>query len=66
MSADQNDDTLKNEKLRGCKRIAGYIGEKERIVFYGLERGYIPATKEGRIWVTTKTRLRNHYNGEAS
>lgn len=33
--------------------------------FYKLEQGYIPASKEGRIWVSTLRRIRSIAAGEA-
>jgi hypothetical protein len=48
--------------LRGAQAIGRFIGLPERQTFHGLQQGHIPATKEGRVWVTTKSRLRRHYN----
>jgi hypothetical protein len=52
------------EILRGVPAIARAIGETERRVYSLLESRILPGQKEGRIWTTTRTRLRNFYNGE--
>jgi len=52
--------------LRGARRIAKAIGESERRTFYLLERGILPATREGNRWVTSKDRLRRFYNGDVA
>jgi hypothetical protein len=52
------------EILRGAPAIARAIGETERRTYGLLEARILPAQKEGRIWVTTRTRLRRHYSGE--
>jgi hypothetical protein len=69
-SQTSNDDSL--GILRGARAIAGYIdlrndaGEvDERAAYYLLERGLLPAFKEGSVWTTTKARLREHYNTPA-
>ena len=62
--ADKNQSSLAEDVLRGCANIAAFIGLDERQTFHALQRGYLPASKEGKVWVTTKTRLRAHYNGD--
>jgi hypothetical protein len=57
-----NTESLGDEILRGAAAIGAFIGLDPRETFYGLQNGWIPATKEGRIWVSTKSRLRRHYN----
>lgn len=59
------DNELAAEILRGAQAIAAFIGTDIRKCFYGLEKGYIPGFKEGGVWISTKTRLRNHYNNAA-
>jgi hypothetical protein len=54
------------EILRGVPAIAKAIGETERRVYSLLESNILPAQKEGRIWVTTRARLRRHYGGDAA
>jgi len=67
------DPTLADDLLWGAAAIAKFIGVKVRRAFYLLEKGLIPARKlgkseekKGSTWVTTKTRLRRHFNGNAS
>jgi hypothetical protein len=57
----QSDD-LASDILRGCPAIAEYIGLPERQTFYILQRKLLPAWKEGKFWVSTKSRLKRHYN----
>ena len=52
----QSDD-LASDILRGCPAIAEYIGLPERQTFYILQRKLLPAWKEGKFWVSTKSRL---------
>jgi len=53
---------LAADLLRGCAAIAAFIGDDERQTFYGLQTGAIPAIKQGRLWISTKSRLIKHYN----
>jgi hypothetical protein len=53
--------TLASDKLRGVKLIADFIGEDKRRTTYLLERGIIPAGKEGNSWISSKAALRAHY-----
>jgi hypothetical protein len=66
-----NDDSL--GVLRGAKQIGAYVDLRdddgkvdERATYYLLEKGLLPAFKQGGIWITTKARLREHYNTLAS
>ena len=56
--------SLATDILRGVPEIAAFIGLNERQTYHGLQSGHIPAIKEGASWVTTKTRLQRHYNGQ--
>jgi hypothetical protein len=58
----ENDESLAGDILRGAEEIGAFVGLPVRTTFYHLQIGGIPATKEGTTWVTTKTRLRKHYN----
>jgi hypothetical protein len=60
----RDSESLASEILRGAEEIGAFVGLDQRKAFHGLQNGSIPATKEGRIWVTTKSRLRRHYNEE--
>ena len=53
------------EIIRGAPAIAKAIGETERRTYHLLEAGFLPAQKEGRLWVTTRARLQRHYNGDS-
>ena len=59
--ADQSDN-LASDVLRGCASIAAFVGLDERRAFTGLQEGWLPGWKEGNLWVSTKSRLRAHYN----
>jgi hypothetical protein len=52
---------LADDTLRGVKRIANYIGENERAVYHKLSKGILPGGKEGSGWISSKSRLRQHY-----
>jgi hypothetical protein len=54
--------SLADDLLRGAEAIGAFIGLKPRQAFHGLQAGSIPAVKEGGTWVSTKSRLRKHYN----
>lgn len=55
-------DDLADDILRGAVAIGAFIGIDPRKAFHLLQLGEIPAMKEGRIWTSTKSRLRRHYN----
>jgi hypothetical protein len=55
-------ESLANDILRGADAIAAFLGLSLRQAFHFLQRGQIPAVKEGSAWVTTKSRLIRHYN----
>jgi len=57
-------DTLADDLLNGAQAIADYLGFELRETYHALERGYVPATKRGRVWIGSKRRLRRHYSGE--
>jgi hypothetical protein len=62
MPTQSNSDDLASDILRGAQAIADFVGLNLRDTWHRLERGFLPANKEGAIWVTTKTRLRKHYS----
>jgi hypothetical protein len=58
--------------LRGAEEIgreAGILDEHGNVdldkVYYGLANGYLPASKYGRLWVSTPRRIRSIFTGEA-
>src|SRR5437016_1534952 len=50
--------------VRGAAAIAKAVGLKPRRAYYLLERGLLPARKEGATWTTTIDRLRRFYEYE--
>jgi hypothetical protein len=57
-----DDSPLSDDILRGVPAISKFVGDDdERRTYYRLEKGYIPAGKEGSTWVASKSRLRQHY-----
>ena len=60
--ADADVETLAGDILRGAAQIGAFLGLGPRQAFYFLQKGEIPAVKEGSAWVTTKSRLIRHYN----
>lgn len=50
----------------GVKAIATEANLTERQAYHALEKGYLPASKSGRKWVTTRRRLRTLFDGEES
>jgi hypothetical protein len=62
----RNDETLADDLLPGAAKIASFIGQPERKTYHWLQRGYIPATKVGDLWIGSKARLRRHFAGDAS
>jgi hypothetical protein len=65
MSAIENPEIpLCDDLLWGAQAIADELGVDVRRAFYLLENNFIPATKTGATWTTTKTRLRRFFDGE--
>jgi hypothetical protein len=61
--AEQSDNSLRDDVLRGVTAISQFIGLDERATYYALQNGFLPARKENRkTWVATKSRLRAFYN----
>jgi hypothetical protein len=56
-------ESLAADVLIGCAKIAAEIGIDERKCFHWLQLGYIPATKIGAIWTSTRSALRAHFSG---
>lgn len=55
---------LASDVLRGAQAIADYVGLDIRRCFYKLEKGFLPAVREGGTWVSTRSRLRAFYDGD--
>jgi hypothetical protein len=47
----------------GVEAIAAAANLTPRQAYHALERGYLPASKAGRKWVTTPRRLRTVFMG---
>ena len=45
---------IADDRLRGAKAIADELGESEWQVRYGIDRGRIPAVKEGGVWCASR------------
>jgi hypothetical protein len=50
--------------LRGAAAIGAAIGVSPRRAYWLLERGVLPAVKEGTTWTSTLDRLRRFYEGD--
>ena len=61
----KTDTSLRDDLLWGAQAIAKELGLDRRAVFYLLQTGKLPATKTGRIWTSTRSRLRHHFAGDA-
>jgi hypothetical protein len=53
--------SLAEDRLVGVKAIAAFRGEPERRTHYLLDKGEIPAGKEGNIYVASKRVLIAHH-----
>lgn len=57
---------LKDDLLYGADAIANYLGITTQIAFKKLQAGVLPAGKEGRIWIASRSNLTAHYRALAS
>jgi hypothetical protein len=55
---------LHRDILIGADAIAAEIGVERRQVYHWLQHGYLPATKTGSLWTSTRSALRRHFSGE--
>jgi hypothetical protein len=51
-----------DDLLRGVGPISQFVGLPARQIYHLLETRQIPAGKQGRIWIASKTRLQAHYH----
>jgi hypothetical protein len=58
--------TIADDVLRGCPAIGAYIGKTEREARWAIERGWLPAWREGSTWCASREALRRHYAELAS
>jgi hypothetical protein len=56
-------DTDLDRPLWGAREIGAVLNRSERKTYYMLEQGLLPATKVGKVWVTTPRRLMALVNG---
>ena len=56
-----SDIDVANDRIRGVRAIAEFCGDTIRHTQYLLETNRLPAGKEGRLWVASKQRLREHH-----
>ena len=59
---DKPSNSLSDDILHGAAAISDFIGSSKRKTLYKLEKGQIPAGKDGRGWVGSKRLIREHYN----
>jgi hypothetical protein len=50
-----------DDLLRQVEAIADFIGDDPRSTNNKLAKGYLPGFKEGGVWVSSKSVLREHY-----
>jgi hypothetical protein len=55
---------LKDDILWGGRAIADEVGRPLREVYYLLQEKRLDADKVGDVWVTTRTRLQQQFNGQ--
>ena len=60
----EHETPLHRDVLIGAKAIADEVGIDVRQCFHWLQNGYVPATKTGSTWTTTRSALRRHFSGE--
>lgn len=58
--------TIADDILRGAPAIGEFTGRNERETRWAIERGWLPAWREGATWCASKAVLRRHYAELAS
>jgi len=48
-------------RLNGAPAIAAFLGERVGPTYYLLEKGLLPAAKQGETWIASKRVLLAHY-----
>jgi hypothetical protein len=65
-----NDDDVLLNGAEAIGRALGFVDADGKVdlskTYYVLERGYVSASKLGRKWISTRTRIRQAYTGEAT
>jgi hypothetical protein len=54
-------DSLANDRLRGAKAIADFLGESEKRIYYLVGRGYLKIGHLGSTLIASKQTLREQY-----
>jgi hypothetical protein len=55
-------ESLSDDKIRGMKAIAHFVGEPERRCYYLAENGLLPGVfKQGAAWVGLKSKIIQGY-----
>jgi hypothetical protein len=54
--------SLAEDRLVGVEAIAAFRGERKRRTQYLLDKGVIPAGKEGNIFIASKQALTAHHH----
>ena len=63
---DEMTTVLSDDTLWGAQSIAEFVGINKRQALWKLERGLIPAGKNGRVWVASKRKLIEHFSNVTS
>jgi hypothetical protein len=58
-----SDSTENDDIIWGAPAIAREINRDKRSTYYLLEKGYLPARKNGRLWSASRRKLRAHLSG---
>jgi hypothetical protein len=58
---DSDAEDVGSDRLRGVSQVAQFLNESKRRVSYLIERGIIPAGREGSAIVASKARLREYH-----
>jgi hypothetical protein len=53
---------LANDILWGVNEIAAEIGQSTRQTYHQLETGKLPAGKQSGKWISSRSRLRAHFD----
>jgi hypothetical protein len=58
---DTPETTIADDLLEGCPAIGAFIGKNARETLWAIERGRLPAWREGHKWCALKSALRRHF-----
>ena len=54
-------ETIAEDILRGCPAIGVFVDKTPRETLWAIERGWIPAWREGHTWCALKSAIRRRY-----